>query len=273
VVWAPGGWTGWDRSTPTSPPRVRAATGNVAPTLTTGHQVYAGKAQHVALGPLRSNQDYAFSVWTEDTNGNVSAVRHALLAGSVVGFGAPKIVPYGVRFSTAEAVSDVATDNRLNEVDLTVQTRPLGTTTWHTFSRALVQNRGVLAASPVFKKAEQMRVLYTGDLGHLGAVSRVLTIHVAPALADATFSGPIAVGGTEVVKGAVRPNLAGKRIFLQRKEGSRWRTTESTRLTSTSRFRFSFTIGARGRYTYRATMAATAGLVALRTASFVVKVG
>jgi len=250
---------------------VRRAAGLTPPaTPSSGTAVYtgAGTASHVRH--LTPGVSYAFSIWAIDTRGNISPPRHVVLHGTFLTIAAPRPAPYGLSFVIAVGVADVDTGAPLRYVQVRFLKRRTPTSPWTVFTAADTNGKGIATKSFVIRRQLALRVLFVGRGPH-SRISRSRTITVGPGLTGGYYA-PVPVGGTEVVHGTIRPNLAGHRIYLLKIARIQLRDETLAVLTSDSRFRWAFTISHNGKVRFRIYLPKRPGLVALDS-RFTVVVG
>lgn len=250
---------------------VRMAPGLTPPsTPTSGSGVYSGTGTSVLVSHLTLGRSYAFSIWTEDTNGNLAGPWHQIYHGTRTLLSVPKIMPVGAWVQVVGRVVDADSGAGVSGALLRIYARQPGSTTWTLLRSDRTFTRGFLYVNIRVTGHPYIEAKFLGGPNHGGSVSAAK--HPAMAVGLTTyFTGHISPGGTEKVWGSVLPNLAGHPIYLEREVGGVWHSFKSALLTRTSTYSFVFSLP-KGNYTYRVVIPATSGYLSAGTYPFVVPV-
>jgi hypothetical protein len=251
---------------------VRGQRGLTAPaSVSDGDPVYSGTAQVVHTDAAPAGTPYTFGVWAEDNAGNLSARRTVTLRATSVSLRAPSVVTYRTGFPVSISVTDASTGDGIGNANVDIYAKPPIGGDWALVDSATTGADGHASVTGGLSGPASIRAVYSGGPSRATASSAARSVAVAPRVTG-YYRGTVSAGGTEVIHGNVAPNLSGRPIRLQRLESGTWRTVRSARLSGTSRFRWSFTLGRRGKISYRLVVPATGDFVEERTAKFIVQV-
>jgi hypothetical protein len=192
--------------------------------LSSGTAVYNGTGHSVNLGALSPGKSYSFSVWTRDTSGNLSGPRKTMLHGTYIGIANPKPVYYKRLFTVAARVTNKDTLKGVAGATVRFYLRDPGSSSWSYVGSNTTASNGVVSFSMRIARKKVFKAVYVGGAGHIGVTSVGGTLYVSPILSG-SYYGSVPVGGTEVVKGHVAPNLAGTGSTCSATSTTRGRTT------------------------------------------------
>jgi len=95
---------------------------------------------------------------------------------------------------------------------------------------------------------------FDGDLGltsSLYGLTKSPDVYVRPTISMGFSPDRVRTGTKTVVSGKVSPTKAGRYVYLQRRSGTVWRTVTKLKVSSLGAYRFSFSRGVRGTFSYR----------------------
>jgi hypothetical protein len=249
---------------------VREAVGTTPPArLVSGVGVYTGRNSTVTITGLKPGLSYSYTLWSVDSRGNLSTPTHYIMHGTVTLLSVP-IAPYGANALAAGAVVDVVTGRLLQGEMVQFSARAPGSSTW-CCAQSRIASGDVAYRVFVLKSPIYVRDSFSGGFGVMYSVGPTALMRVAPNV-SAYYTGDIKRGGTERITGTISPNLAGHRIYLQRRYSGAWHSFKSMLLTSRSGFGFAFPLTTTGVYTFRLYMSAVGNLSPLVTSSILVGV-
>ncbi|MDQ1683650.1 MAG: hypothetical protein QOC82_387 [Frankiaceae bacterium] len=250
---------------------VRMASGVTPPTTpTSGTGVYSGTGTSVVVSHLTPGRTYSFSIWTEDTNGNLTGPAHEIYHGTRALLTVPKVVPVGIYFRAVGRVVNVDSGAGVSNALMRFYARQPGSTRLTLLGSVRTGNNGVCYLDAKVTGHPYIVAKFLGAPHYGGAAP----IAKRPAMAlglTTYYTGHIAPGGTEKVWGTVQPNIAGHAVYLQRHSGGVWVAYKSMVATGTSTFSFAFTLP-KGTYTYRVIVPAANGYLSTGTYPFYVPV-
>jgi hypothetical protein len=249
---------------------VRQAVGVTAPArLVSGTSVYVGRGNTVTITGLKPGLSYSYTLWSVDSQGNLSKPAHVFMHGTVTLLSVP-VAPYGANALAAGAVVDVVTGRLVPGVMVQFSARAPGSSTW-CCARSEIASGAAAYRAFVLKSPIYVRDSFSGGFGLMYSVGPTALMRVAPNV-NAFYTGDIKRGGTERITGTISPNLAGQRIYLQRHWAGAWHPFKSMLLTSRSTFGFAFSLTTTGVYTFRLYMPAVGKLAPLVTSPILVGV-
>jgi hypothetical protein len=249
---------------------VRMALGSTPPaTPTSGTAVYTGTGQSAAVSGLALGQTYSFSLWAEDTNGNLSVPVHDVVTGTRLLFTVPRIVPVGLPFQVTGRLLRAAGNSSINDMLVRFYARQPGSS-WQLIGSARTVNGGYARAELRVTGHPDIVAKFVGGV-RFGASVSVVRHPITAIGVQGSYIGHISPGGTEKIAGTVFPNLAGYRIYVQRYSGTTWVAFKSMLLTRTSTFSFAFKL-VKGTYTYRIVVPPAKGYVGSVSYPFTVDV-
>jgi hypothetical protein len=139
---------------------------------------------------------------------------------------------------------------------VTVQSRPHGTTTWHTVKSMTTSSTGKLAYPVTPTVNTDYRFLHPGGAyGPASSTSTLVITSVAQRVTAKLSASSVRTGDTVLLAGGVAPAKPNQVVSIQRYYSGAWHTIANVRLSSTSAYRFSLK-AARGATTYRVVRAA-----------------
>jgi hypothetical protein len=195
--------------------------------------VYRGTGTSVRATGLLPGRRYTFQIRTFDQVGNVAAVPVTLTAvESTLTLAGARTITFG----GAATLSGVLSWNGKPAAGyrVTVQTSPVGSTTWTPVATVTTSGTGTFGAAVRPALHSRYRVAFAGAGGMGGAYSSGLWVKVAPGVSIASSRTSLTLGQTVTLSTKVAPGHAGRTVYLQRLSGSTWTTVATSRLSSTS---------------------------------------
>jgi hypothetical protein len=242
--------------TPPDPPSSTGLVGDPANTWTA-----------VGLAP---GQDYSFTIYACDKNGNVGPGTSFTAYGTDLALSVDHPVVTAGRVATWTVTLRSGSSRALQPLEPVVfYARPHGKGPFTEVKRTNLSSAAVARWSHRMTGPLDVLVQFEGDAGLIGSQSDTVPVAVRYAVSAAPRSTRVVARATDVVSGAVSPAAAGATVQLQRYYRGAWHTTRSSVLTSTSRYSMRFT-PATGRFYYRIRKPAGRGLLASTSQRFIV---
>lgn len=131
--------------------------------------------------------------------------------------------------------------------------RPLSPASpWKLLKNVTTTSTGGYSADFAPKVNFEFTTRFRGIGNYLAAPANAApNVYVAPKVSASFSDSTISRYASSYLAGAVYPSHAGRRVYLQRYSGGRWRTVTYKALSSTSRYRFKVKPGVRGTFKYR----------------------
>ena len=195
--------------------------------------VYRGTGTSARATGLLPGRRYTFQIRAFDQVGNVAAVPVTLTAvESTLTLAGARTITFGGAATLSGVLSwngKPATGYRV-----TVQTSPVGATTWTPVATVTTSSTGTFGAAVRPALHSRYRVSFAGAGGMGGAYSSGLWVKVAPGVGIASSRTSLTLGQIVTLSTTVAPGHAGRTVYLQRLSGSTWTTVATPRLSSTS---------------------------------------
>lgn len=232
---------------------VRMATGRTPPSsVSSGTEVFRGRATSASVTSLRAATDYSFSVFAVDTAGNVSRRSSVNVFGSRLSRSvSASRVTFGTTVTVTGRLVESATGDDLANRSVRLLVRPKGATSWTRVATLTTSSTGRVRASHTPQRNVEYMLRFDGRTPHLGANGAVAVVDVRPRVTAVLDRTSVPLGSRAVLSGSVSPPHGGQRVVLQRNEGGTWRDLRSTTLTSAGTYRFSLEPDRRGDHRYR----------------------
>jgi hypothetical protein len=234
---------------------IRVREGAVAPANPQqGTLVFRGRASTRRITGLRHGTTYSFSVFAFDQAGNYSGPRSVRLDGtrSTLLRSAGRIIS-----GSSVTVTGVLTNARTGlpaagqPVEVWRRQRGSGTAGWRRIATVTSSASGAASLANRTPWNADYQLRYAGNATNMGTASPVVGVDVAPRV-TATLSRTSSLRNqTTTVTGSVAPNLAGRRVILQRRVNGVWGNVASSTLSATSTYGFSVRPTTTGTYDYR----------------------
>lgn len=145
-----------------------------------------------------------------------------------------------------------------------------GSTSWLATGAATTSSTGKATWSIVPSKATSYRLVVTG--GGVSAPSGAKRVSVAPVVSRTLSDSSLRLKQSFVVAGRVSPNRAWQLVRLERYSAGSWKLVRTTKLTSTSTYRFTVTPSTRSTTTFRVAKPAESAYAASASSTFKVTV-
>ena len=248
----------WTKPAGATDVEVRMLQGAVAPTPLTGTSVCVEATRTTCTATrLAAGKDYSFAVFGRGPTGIPGAVTTSTVRGtSLTSAVKPKKVVFGKATTFSGKLTRVGTSTGLGGRTIEIQTRTMDAKKrWSAWSAPKVKttsSTGAYSFALTPKGATQFRATFEGAGDYLGRLSTARTVSVAPKVTSKLSDTKVGPKKPVSFSGAVAPNLAGKKVYLQRLIGGKWKDTAKTmNLTAKSKYAFSVASKKTGSYTYR----------------------
>jgi hypothetical protein len=191
---------------------------------------------------LTSHWNTATSSFLEPTPGPRPA--RLTLAGTTT-------ITYGSRASLLGRLTDQASGAGITDQPVNLWAQPATTTGWRQAATATTGVNGSLGFAPAPAATTAYRASFAGSDRYGTADSVRVTVSVRARVSARKSAGTIRYGQTIAVTGAVSPNHAGQRVYLQRLVNRAWKTAATATLSGTSGYTLRAKPPIKGRLTYR----------------------
>ena len=194
--------------------------------------------------------DYGISLFARDWSGNLAPAAKLQVRSphrtSMSLARTPEPLPYGAAVRLTGTLSSLAVGQPAS-----LWVRRGGTSTPLLVATARTVSGGIYAFSYTPQWSAEYQVRYAGNRFDFPSVSDRRVVSVTPLVSLALSASRTGVGRAVTLAGGVRPSHGGQLVSVQRWSGGVWRTIASTRLSSTSQYRYALKPGSRGTWTLR----------------------
>jgi hypothetical protein len=191
---------------------------------------------------LASHWNTATSSFLESTPGPRPA--RLTLAGTAT-------VTYGSRASLLGRLTDQASGTGIIDQPVILWAQPATTTGWRQAGTATTGADGSFRFAPAPAATTAYRASFAGSDRYGTADSAQVTVSVRTRVSARKSASTIRYGQSFSITGAVSPNHAGQRVYLQRLVSGAWKTAATATLSSTSGYTLRAKPPVKGRLTYR----------------------
>ncbi|MPZ72485.1 MAG: S8 family serine peptidase [Nitriliruptorales bacterium] len=132
-----------------------------------------------------------------------------------------------------------------------LQRRRAGTTKWVNLTDMTTSATGRVSHTYAPVRTFAYRYVHRRSADYASSRSPARTVGVRTHVTATLSSATVDRGARAILRGAVRPGHAGRRVVLQRYRGGAWRKVASASLTKRSRYRFRLPTASSGKIAYR----------------------
>jgi hypothetical protein len=206
---------------------------------------------------LASHWNTATSSFLESTPGPQPA--RLTLAGAAS-------ITYGSRASLSGRLTDQQNGAAIAGQPVNLWAQPATTAGWQHAGTATTGADGSFRFAPAPAATTAYRVSFAGADRYATADSAQVTVSVRTKVSARKSASTVRYGQSFSITGAVSPNHAGQRVYLQRLVNSAWKTAATATLSSTSGYILRAKPPTKGKLTYRVYKSADRGHLASASA-------